>query len=131
MDKDLGQHILKNPGVATAIVQKAHLKQSDHVLEVGPGTGNLTVLILKAAKAVTAVEMDPRMAAELTKRVQGTPEGKRLKVLLGDVIKVRRLHPAPYMNKSCTTTYLQPRNRPNSPTSTSAFPTHPTKSPRR
>lgn len=87
MDKDLGQHILKNPGVATAIVQKANLKQSDHVLEVGPGTGNLTVLILKAAKAVTAVEMDPRMAAELTKRVQGTPEAKRLKVQLGDVIK--------------------------------------------
>jgi 18S rRNA (adenine1779-N6/adenine1780-N6)-dimethyltransferase len=87
MDKDLGQHLLKNPGVAAAIVQKAHLKQSDHVLEVGPGTGNLTVLILKAAKAVTAVEMDPRMAAELTKRVQGTPEGKRLKVMLGDVIK--------------------------------------------
>lgn len=87
MDKDLGQHILKNPGVASAIVAKANLKQSDHVLEVGPGTGNLTVLILKAAKAVTAVEMDPRMAAELTKRVQGTPEAKRLKVQLGDVIK--------------------------------------------
>ncbi|KAH7081967.1 S-adenosyl-L-methionine-dependent methyltransferase [Paraphoma chrysanthemicola] len=87
MDKDLGQHILKNPGVASAIVAKASLKQSDHVLEVGPGTGNLTVLILKAAKAVTAVEMDPRMAAELTKRVQGTPEAKRLKVMLGDVIK--------------------------------------------
>ncbi|KAF2195158.1 rRNA adenine dimethylase [Zopfia rhizophila CBS 207.26] len=87
MNTDLGQHILKNPGVANAIVQKANLKQSDHVLEVGPGTGNLTVLILKAAKSVTAVEMDPRMAAELTKRVQGTPEGKRLKVLLGDVIK--------------------------------------------
>jgi 18S rRNA (adenine1779-N6/adenine1780-N6)-dimethyltransferase len=87
MNTDLGQHILKNPGVASAIVQKANLKQSDHVLEVGPGTGNLTVLILKAAKQVTAVEMDPRMAAEITKRVQGTPEGKRLKVLLGDVIK--------------------------------------------
>ncbi|KAF2005824.1 dimethyladenosine transferas-like protein [Amniculicola lignicola CBS 123094] len=92
MNKDLGQHILKNPGVASAIVQKANLKQSDHVLEVGPGTGNLTVLILKAAKAVTAVEMDPRMAAELTKRVQGTPEGKRLKVLLGDVIKTELPH---------------------------------------
>ncbi|KAF2196619.1 rRNA adenine dimethylase [Delitschia confertaspora ATCC 74209] len=87
MNTDLGQHLLKNPGVAAAIVQKSNLKQSDHVLEVGPGTGNLTVLILKAAKSVTAVEMDPRMAAELTKRVQGTPEGKRLKVLLGDVIK--------------------------------------------
>ncbi|KAI8939047.1 Dimethyladenosine transferase [Plenodomus lindquistii] len=92
MDKDLGQHILKNPGVAAAIVQKAHLKQSDHVLEVGPGTGNLTVLILKAAKAVTAVEMDPRMAAELTKRVQGTPEAQRLKVMLGDVIKTELPH---------------------------------------
>ncbi|PSN64771.1 dimethyladenosine transferase [Corynespora cassiicola Philippines] len=87
MNTDLGQHILKNPGVATAIVQKANLKQSDHVLEVGPGSGNLTVIILKAAKAVTAVEFDPRMAAELTKRVQGTPEGKRLKIMLGDVIK--------------------------------------------
>ncbi|CBY01873.1 hypothetical protein IAQ61_006469 [Plenodomus lingam] len=92
MDKDLGQHILKNPGVASAIVQKAYLKQSDHVLEVGPGTGNLTVLILKAAKAVTAVEMDPRMAAELTKRVQGTAEAKRLKVMLGDVIKTELPH---------------------------------------
>lgn len=92
MNTDLGQHILKNPGVANAIVEKANLKQSDHVLEVGPGTGNLTVLILRKAKAVTAVEMDPRMAAELTKRVQGTPEGKRLKVMLGDVIKTTLPH---------------------------------------
>ncbi|KAF2876638.1 dimethyladenosine transferas-like protein [Massariosphaeria phaeospora] len=92
MNHDLGQHVLKNPGIANAIVQKANLKQSDHVLEVGPGTGNLTVLILKAAKAVTAVEFDPRMAAELTKRVQGTPDAKRLKVMLGDVIKTELPH---------------------------------------
>ncbi|EOD46762.1 putative dimethyladenosine transferase dimethyltransferase protein [Neofusicoccum parvum UCRNP2] len=84
---DLGQHILKNPGVAQAIVDKADLKQSDVVLEVGPGTGNLTVKILEKAKKVIAVEMDPRMAAEVTKRVQGTPAQKRLEVLLGDVIK--------------------------------------------
>jgi 18S rRNA (adenine1779-N6/adenine1780-N6)-dimethyltransferase len=92
MNHDLGQHILKNPGVASAIVAKANLKQSDHVLEVGPGTGNLTVLILKEVKSVTAVEMDPRMAAELTKRVQGKPEEKRLKILLGDVIKTELPH---------------------------------------
>lgn len=92
MNTDLGQHILKNPGVASAIVAKANLKQSDHVLEVGPGTGNLTVLILAAAKQVTAVEMDPRMAAELTKRVQGKPEEKRLRILLGDVIKTELPH---------------------------------------
>ncbi|CUS13695.1 unnamed protein product [Tuber aestivum] len=87
MNTELGQHILKNPGVAQAIVDKAGLKQSDVVLEVGPGTGNLTVKILEHARKVIAVEMDPRMAAELTKRVQGKPEQKRLEILLGDVIK--------------------------------------------
>ena len=57
------------------------------MLEVGPGTGNLTVRILEQARRVIAVEMDPRMAAEVTKRVQGKPEAKRLEMLLGDVIK--------------------------------------------
>ncbi|KAI9812606.1 MAG: Dimethyladenosine transferase [Pycnora praestabilis] len=87
MNTDIGQHILINPGVAQAIVDKADLKQSDVVLEVGPGTGNLTIKILEKAKRVIAVEMDPRMAAEVTKRVQGKPEQKRLEVMLGDVIK--------------------------------------------
>ena len=57
------------------------------MLEVGPGTGNLTVKILEKARQVHAVEMDPRMAAELTKRVQGTPLEHKLSVLLGDVIR--------------------------------------------
>ncbi len=89
MNTDLGQHVLKNPGVAQAIVDKADLKQSDIVLEVGPGSGNLTVKILEKAKKCVAVELDPRMAAEVTKRVQGTPQGKRLDVVLGDVIKTQ------------------------------------------
>jgi len=42
------------------------------VLEVGPSTGNLTVKILEQAKHITAIDMDSRMAAEVTKRVQGT-----------------------------------------------------------
>lgn len=87
MNTDLGQHVLKNPGVAQAIVEKSGLKQSDIVLEVGPGSGNLTVKILERAKKVIAVELDPRMAAEVTKRVQGTPSQKRLDLILGDVIK--------------------------------------------
>ena len=62
------------------------------VLEVGPGTGNLTVRILEKAKKVIAVELDPRMAAEVTKRVQGKPEQKKLEVLLGDVIKTELPH---------------------------------------
>jgi len=41
------------------------------VLEVKPGTGNLTVKILQQAKHVTAIEMDPHMAAKVMKQVQG------------------------------------------------------------
>lgn len=84
---NFGQHILKNPGVSDAIVEKAYLKPTDVVLEVGPGTGNLTVRILDRARKCICVELDPRMAAEVTKRVQGTPEQKKLEVMLGDVIK--------------------------------------------
>lgn len=73
-------------------MNKADLKPSDVVLEVGPGTGNLTVRILEKAKKVIAVELDPRMAAEVTKRVQGKPEQKRLEVMLGDVIKTELPH---------------------------------------
>ncbi|KAI0830090.1 rRNA adenine dimethylase [Trametes gibbosa] len=82
-----GQHILKNPQTAQSIVDAANLRPSDKVLEVGPGTGNLTVRILEKAKHVTAVEMDPRMAAELTKRVQGKPEQRKLEIIIGDFVK--------------------------------------------
>jgi 18S rRNA (adenine1779-N6/adenine1780-N6)-dimethyltransferase len=47
----------------------------------------LTAKILEKAKKVIAVELDPRMAAEVTKRFQGTPAQKRLEVILGDVMK--------------------------------------------
>lgn len=85
---NVGQHILKNPGIADAIVEKAHLKPTDTVLEIGPGTGNISVRILEKAKRLIAVELDPRMASELTKRVIGTPHQKKLEVLLGDAIKL-------------------------------------------
>lgn len=104
MNTDIGQHILKNPGVAQAIVDKADLKQSDIVLEVGPGTGNLTTRILEKAKRVIAVEQDSRMAAELTKRFQGTPAAKRLELVLGDVIKMEQL---PYFDVCISNTPYQ------------------------
>ena len=104
MNTDIGQHILKNPGVAQAIVDKADVKQSDIVLEVGPGTGNLTTRILERAKKVIAVEQDPRMAAELAKRFQGTPAGKKLELVLGDVIKMEKL---PYFDVCISNTPYQ------------------------
>ncbi|KAF8890699.1 S-adenosyl-L-methionine-dependent methyltransferase [Infundibulicybe gibba] len=77
-----GQHILKNPLVAQGIVDKvtpttrstflinknvqANLKPTDKVLEVGPGTGNLTVRILNK---------------------QNIPEQRKLDIIIGDFVK--------------------------------------------
>merc|ERR1712165_219356 len=83
----LGQHILKNPLVVNALVEKSALRPTDTVLEIGPGTGNMTVRILDQVKNVIACEVDPRMVAELQKRVQGTPFQTKLQIMVGDVIK--------------------------------------------
>ena len=83
----LGQHILKNPLVVQAIVDKAALRSTDVVLEIGPGTGNLTQRCLERAKRVVACEVDTRMVAELQKRFQATPLQSKLQIKVGDVIK--------------------------------------------
>lgn len=82
----IGQHILKNPLIVNGILDKASIKSTDTVLEVGPGTGNMTVKILERAKKVIACELDPRLAAEVQKRVQGTPSASKLQLILGDVL---------------------------------------------
>ena len=84
----LGQHFLKNPLVVNGIVDKAYLKAHEVVLEVGPGTGNMTVKMLPQCKQVIAVELDPRMVVEVQKRVQGSELEKKLRVIHGDVLKV-------------------------------------------
>jgi len=82
-----GQHILINPLIINAIVEKAGIRPSDTVLEIGPGTGNLTVKLLEVAKKVIAFEIDPRMCNELQKRVQGKPYAHKLQVVKGDAIR--------------------------------------------
>ncbi|XP_076093472.1 dimethyladenosine transferase-like isoform X2 [Mytilus galloprovincialis] len=86
-NKDFGQHILKNPLIVTSMVEKAALRTTDVVLEVGPGTGNMTVKLLEKTKKVIACEIDPRLAAELQKRVQSTPSQNKLQLMIGDVLK--------------------------------------------
>ena len=78
--KSKGQHILKNPLLVDSIVQKSGIQSTDVVLEIGPGTGNLTKKLLEAGKMVVAIELDPRMVLELQRRFQGTPFSNRLKV---------------------------------------------------
>lgn len=59
-NKDFGQHILKNPMVITSMLEKAALRPTDVILEIGPGTGNMTVKMLEQAKKVIACEIDTR-----------------------------------------------------------------------
>jgi len=87
MNKARGQHLLKNPMILKEIVTKSGIKPSDIVLEIGPGTGNLTMLMLEVAKQVVAVEVDPRMVAQLLKRVGISEYQPKLKLLQGDVLK--------------------------------------------
>ncbi len=74
---NLGQHILKNPLVVQGIIDKAALRPTDTVLEIGPGTGNMTVRMLDKVKKMVACEVDPRMVAELQKRVQVRSKAKK------------------------------------------------------
>ncbi|CAG9768626.1 unnamed protein product [Ceutorhynchus assimilis] len=86
-NKDFGQHILKNPMVITSMVEKSAVRPTDTVLEIGPGTGNMTVRLLEQAKKVVACEIDTRLVAELQKRVQGTHLQHKLQIEVGDVLK--------------------------------------------
>ncbi|XP_033336690.1 putative dimethyladenosine transferase [Megalopta genalis] len=84
---DIGQHILKNPLIIQSMVEKAAVRSTDVILEIGPGTGNMTVKLLDKCKKVIACELDTRMVAELQKRVQGTPYQAKLQIMIGDVLK--------------------------------------------
>lgn len=86
-NKNFGQHILKNPLIITDMVEKTGLRSTDVALEIGPGTGNMTVKVLEKVKKVVACEIDSRLAAELLKRVQSTPLQSKLKILIGDCLK--------------------------------------------
>lgn len=66
--KSRGQHLLTNPRILDSIVRKSNIRPSDTVLEIGPGTGNLTMKLLEAAQRVVAVEIDKRMVEIVQKR---------------------------------------------------------------
>lgn len=89
MNKSRGQHLLKNQKIITDIVQKSGLTPSQTVLEIGPGTGNLTELLLEQAKNVIVIEIDPRMVAQLVKRFSNSPHYSKLKIIHGDVLKTK------------------------------------------
>ena len=68
--KSLGQHFLTNRHYCTRIVELAEIDQSDTVLEIGPGTGALTSILLERSRFVTAVEFDRDMVEALEGKYQ-------------------------------------------------------------
>jgi len=66
--KRFAQHWLKDDRVLDRIVAAADLKDDDRVLEIGPGTGNLTRKLLPWVQSVLAVELDRDLCAKLVKQ---------------------------------------------------------------
>ncbi len=81
--KSLGQHFLRDPHHLERIADAADLTPDDVVLEVGPGTGALTAVLLARAGTVVAVEIDQRLVAHLHQQFAHQP---RLHLVHGDIL---------------------------------------------
>jgi 16S rRNA (adenine1518-N6/adenine1519-N6)-dimethyltransferase len=83
--KSLGQNFLADPVYLRKIAEAAELSREDLVLEIGPGTGNLTEHLLDDAARVVAVELDRRMVEHLHKRFA---DAESLTVIQADILAV-------------------------------------------
>jgi len=79
--KRLGQHFLVDRRALRRIVQAAELGPEDLVVEIGPGTGNLTRELASVAGEVLAIERDEALVHLLQTRWATDP---KLKILQGD-----------------------------------------------
>jgi len=80
----LGQNFLVDPSIAREIVHLADILPGDAVVEVGPGKGILTKLLIDRAGSLTAIEIDRKLAAGLRERF-GARENFHL--VEGDAVK--------------------------------------------
>ncbi|GAA3723833.1 16S rRNA (adenine1518-N6/adenine1519-N6)-dimethyltransferase [Spinactinospora alkalitolerans] len=91
--KALGQNFVIDAGTVRRIVRASGVGPEDVVVEVGPGLGSLTLALLPHVRRVTAVEIDPKLAAALPGTVaELAPElADRLEVLAADAMRVAEL----------------------------------------
>lgn len=80
--RKLGQNFLVNEDLAEKLVGLAALKKTDRVLEIGPGAGFLTRLLLKQCPVV-AVELDTALCRLLEERLAG----KNFTLVCGDFLE--------------------------------------------
>jgi len=74
LTKSLGQNFLHDQNQLRRIVDAGEIQPSDNVLEIGPGLGPLTELLLQEAGKVLAIEKDQRLYDFLEKRYAGHPK---------------------------------------------------------
>ncbi len=65
----LGQHFLADPHLLRTIAAALDPRQSDVVLEIGPGTGTLTRILAPQVGRLIAIERDRRLASECGLRI--------------------------------------------------------------
>ncbi len=80
--KRFGQHFLRDASILRRIVAAAGVTDRDLVVEIGPGRGALTALLLERAAGVVAFELDRDLAAWLAERFAGA----RWRLHLGDAL---------------------------------------------
>jgi 16S rRNA (adenine1518-N6/adenine1519-N6)-dimethyltransferase len=90
--KSFGQNFVHDANTVRRIVSASGINRHDHVLEVGPGLGSLTLALLDRGARVTAVEIDPVLARQLPKTIaeHSHSEINRLTVLNRDILTLQR-----------------------------------------
>jgi 16S rRNA (adenine1518-N6/adenine1519-N6)-dimethyltransferase len=88
--KALGQNFVHDANTVRRVVSASGVTRNDHVLEVGPGLGSLTLALLDRGATVSAVEIDPVLAERLPQTVaeHSHSEINRLTVLNRDVLTI-------------------------------------------
>ena len=82
--KKLGQNFLTDYGVIQDIVEGAEICENDHVIEIGPGIGVLTVACADYAGLVTAVEIDRKLIPILENT---TSDYDNVQIINEDILK--------------------------------------------
>ena len=90
LSRSLGQNFLHDAHQLRRIADAAELTPTDRVLEIGPGLGPLTELLLAQAGEVFAIEKDERLVAFLKERFPGEP---KLQLLHADALRLLQREP--------------------------------------
>lgn len=83
--KRLGQNFLTDKNIQNKIIRYSELKETETVLEIGPGRGELTRLLLEKAEKVIAVEIDNELCKLLRERFAGC---ENLELINNDILKL-------------------------------------------